>query len=269
MIGPNSTKHLTFGPRWAVVVPPLALPYVDLGGRHRESRRMELQSVMTGAEGHLADYLADLEKHPVLLPKEMVSLWPLASAGCPVARKRLILSGARLVVSVAKGYGWAARRYPGRGCEIDDLIGWGNLGLIRAVDLFDSSRGVRFSTYAYLHIKRLMRLVVKAAAEANIGPLSTAVEASAVHRRLAIADLLESKGARYRKDRTALPRRGGPLCRSAPSWGIFQRGPWWEAHAKLDGRMVCLGNRFATRDEAEEAREKAQAEAKVRADVPA
>jgi RNA polymerase primary sigma factor len=70
-----------------------------------------------------------------------------AMRGCEDCKKLLIESNLRLVVSVAK-------RYVGRGLSIQDLIQEGNMGLIRAVDKFDPSRGFRFSTYATWWIRQ-------------------------------------------------------------------------------------------------------------------
>ncbi len=68
----------------------------------------------------------------------------------PAARKKLIQSNLRLVVSVAK-------RYANRGMALLDLISEGNLGLIQAVDAFNPSMNIRFSTYASWWIKQSIR----------------------------------------------------------------------------------------------------------------
>jgi len=78
----------------------------------------------------------------------------------PWAREQLVRSNLRLVVNIAK-------KYASRGMSLADLIEEGNLGLIKAVDYFDPTRGVRFSTYAAWWIKQS----IKRALLENIQPV--------------------------------------------------------------------------------------------------
>jgi len=92
-------------------------------------------------------YLADIGREPLLMPEEEVALAARARAGDSAARRRLATANLRFVVSVA-------RRYQGHGVPICDLVNEGNLGLLRAADRFDETRGVRFVSYAHWWVRR-------------------------------------------------------------------------------------------------------------------
>ncbi len=94
-----------------------------------------------------ARYLAEISRYPLLTAEEEVDLARRARAGDEEARRRLIISNLRLVVTIA-------RRYLGRGHSLMDLVEEGNLGLIKAAARFDPERGFRFSTYASWWIKQ-------------------------------------------------------------------------------------------------------------------
>ena len=92
-------------------------------------------------------YLKEIGRVPLLTPEEEVEVARKASEGNIYAKNRLQEANLRLVVSIAK-------RYVGRGLQFLDLIQEGNLGLIKAVEKFDYSKGFKFSTYATGWIKQ-------------------------------------------------------------------------------------------------------------------
>jgi RNA polymerase primary sigma factor len=92
-------------------------------------------------------YLKEIGKVPLLSASEEIELAKLMQEGDIEARKRLAEANLRLVVSIAK-------RYVGRGMLFLDLIQEGNLGLIKAVEKFDYTKGFKFSTYATWWIRQ-------------------------------------------------------------------------------------------------------------------
>ena len=92
-------------------------------------------------------YLKEIGKVPLLTPEEEVALATEMSQGSESAKHRMTEANLRLVVSIAK-------RYVGRGMLFLDLIQEGNLGLIKAVEKFDYTKGYKFSTYATWWIRQ-------------------------------------------------------------------------------------------------------------------
>lgn len=92
-------------------------------------------------------YLKEIGRVPLLSPEEEIDLAIRISEGDESAKKRLSEANLRLVVSIAK-------RYLGRGMQFLDLIQEGNLGLIKAVEKFDYTKGYKFSTYATWWIRQ-------------------------------------------------------------------------------------------------------------------
>ena len=92
-------------------------------------------------------YLKDIGKVPLLTVEEELELAHRMSKGDEEAKKRLSEANLRLVVSIAK-------RHVGRGMLFLDLIQEGNLGLMKAVEKFDYTKGFRFSTYATWWIRQ-------------------------------------------------------------------------------------------------------------------
>ena len=92
-------------------------------------------------------YLKEIGRVPLLTSEEEVELAQRMAEGDAAAKKRLAEANLRLVVSIAK-------RYVGRGMQFLDLIQEGNLGLIKAVEKFDHTKGFKFSTYATWWIRQ-------------------------------------------------------------------------------------------------------------------
>ena len=92
-------------------------------------------------------YLKEIGKYPLLTREEENKIATAALNGDLEAKEKLINHNLRLVVSIAK-------KYMGRGLNLLDLIQEGNVGLIKAVEKFDVSKGFKFSTYATYWIKQ-------------------------------------------------------------------------------------------------------------------
>ena len=92
-------------------------------------------------------YLKEIGKVPLLSADEEIELAKLMAEGDEAAKKKMAEANLRLVVSIAK-------RYVGRGMLFLDLIQEGNLGLIKAVEKFDYTKGYKFSTYATWWIRQ-------------------------------------------------------------------------------------------------------------------
>ena len=92
-------------------------------------------------------YLKEIGKIPLLTPEEEIDLAMRIGQNDKAAKHRLEEANLRLVVSIAK-------KYSGRGMQFLDLIQEGNLGLIKAVEKFDYTKGFKFSTYATWWIRQ-------------------------------------------------------------------------------------------------------------------
>jgi RNA polymerase primary sigma factor len=109
--------------------------------------------VVSGSADSLQLFLADVGRHKLLTAAEEVMLAKRIERGDPTAKRHMIESNLRLVVSIAKGY-------RGLGVPFLDLIQEGTLGLNRAVEKFDWRRGYKFSTYATWWIRQSVQRAV-------------------------------------------------------------------------------------------------------------
>lgn len=98
-------------------------------------------------------YLREIGQYDLLSREEEIKLAEAAANGSQKAKDDLVNHNLRLVVSIAK-------RYMGRGLTLLDLIQEGNLGLIKAVDKYDVTKGFKFSTYATYWIKQAISRAV-------------------------------------------------------------------------------------------------------------
>ena len=102
------------------------------------------------ADSVLAVFLREVNRYPLLTAEEEIALGKALAQGgeaAAAARERLTNCNLRLVVAVA-------RRYLGRGLDLLDLVQEGSIGLQRAIEKWDYTKGFRFSTYAYWWIRQ-------------------------------------------------------------------------------------------------------------------
>lgn len=99
----------------------------------------------------LASYFRNIGTVDLLTPAEEIELAARVKQGDEAARQRMITANLRLVVRIA-------REFEGMGVNLQDLINEGNIGLMRAVEKFDPSKGAKFSTYSSFWIKHAIRL---------------------------------------------------------------------------------------------------------------
>ena len=123
----------------------------DMGIVIEQSSPAEVYDISDGLEAATDDsvkmYLKDIGTVALLTPDEERDLARRMAEGDESAKKRLSEANLRLVVSIAK-------RYVGRGMQFLDLIQEGNMGLLKAVEKFDYTKGFKFSTYATWWIRQ-------------------------------------------------------------------------------------------------------------------
>jgi RNA polymerase primary sigma factor len=95
----------------------------------------------------LGNYLAEISKYEPLAPNKEIELTQRIKKGDRKAQHELIVSNLRFVVSVAK-------KFQGQGRPLEDLISEGNLGLIKAAERFDETRGFKFISYAVWWVRQ-------------------------------------------------------------------------------------------------------------------
>lgn len=111
-------------------------------------RQLKITKQITGRESYsIEKYLQEIGKIHVLSPDEEAILAKNIKGGDQAAREKLVLSNLRFVVSVAK-------QYQNHGLTLGDLINEGNMGLIKAAECFDETKGFKFISYAVWWIRQ-------------------------------------------------------------------------------------------------------------------
>ena len=110
-------------------------------------QQLKITQSVTVRNQTVNQYLADINKYPMVTPEEESELAERIQQGDTRAFQRLVEANLRFVVSVAK-------QYQGHGLDLCDLINEGNLGLMKAVRKFDPTRGFKFISYAVWWIRQ-------------------------------------------------------------------------------------------------------------------
>jgi RNA polymerase primary sigma factor len=121
---------------------------------------------------HLSAYLDEIGRFPLQSRHAEAALGPRIRAGDRAALDTLVCANLRFVVIIAK-------QYQHRGLSLPDLIEEGNLGLVRAAERFDESRGVKFISYAVWWIRQS---ILQALADSGYAVRVPAGQAGAIHR---------------------------------------------------------------------------------------
>src|ERR1035437_2173754 len=111
-------------------------------------RQLKITPSITKREsGVTTQYLNEVSKQPLITKEEEVELAKLIRGGDEKALNKLVLANLRFVISVAK-------QHQNRGLDLSDLINEGNLGLMKAAQRFDETRGFKFISYAVWWIRQ-------------------------------------------------------------------------------------------------------------------
>ena len=194
-------------------------------------RQLKISTSITTRSETLDKYLQDISRQPMISVNEEVELAQRIRQGDRVALEKLTLANLRFVVSVAK-------QYQNQGMSLSDLINEGNIGLLKAAEKFDETRGFKFISYAVWWIRQS---ILQALAEQSrnirlplnqVGLLNKISKESALfeqryERRPTSEELSDILDIPAEKIDEALSHSGSPLSVDAP----FEEG---ESNSLLD-----------------------------------
>jgi RNA polymerase primary sigma factor len=140
------------------VAPPVPEPLPEIEPAIAEVPRLdatpapprEMRTMARDGDFSLRMYLREISETPLLTPEEEVQLAGRIQRGDAEAREHMIKANLRLVVKIAKDF-------DGMGLPLLDMINEGNMGLMRAVERFDPTKGAKLSTYAAWWIKQSIK----------------------------------------------------------------------------------------------------------------
>ena len=194
-------------------------------------RQLKISTSITTRNETLDKYLQDISRQPMISVNEEVELAQRIRQGDRAALEKLTLANLRFVVSVAK-------QYQNQGMSLSDLINEGNIGLLKAAEKFDETRGFKFISYAVWWIRQS---ILQALAEQSrnirlplnqVGLLNKISKESALfeqryERRPTSEELSDILDIPAEKIDEALSHSGSPLSVDAP----FEEG---ESNSLLD-----------------------------------
>ena len=182
------------GSKPVYATPKRPMPYSNIGGEETHSAACAPDSI--------GFYLNCVRKYVLISAKEERELAGKVAKGDGEARRRMIEANLRLAVNMA-------RRYINRGLPIQDLIEEGNIGLIKAVERFNASKGCRFSTYATYWIKQSIERGLANHANTVRLPIHVGADIARVNRvsRELTAQLKREPGTSEISEKTGLSGR--------------------------------------------------------------
>jgi len=182
-------------------------------------------------------YMQEISRYKLVSRQEETSLAAEVKAGSQEARQHLIRSNLRLVVKIAHDF-------KGRGLPLVDLIAEGNIGLMRAVEKFDPTKGAKLSSYSAWWIKQSMRRAIANQSRTIRIPIQSAAKLAAIRAaRTALSqDLRREPTVQEVSKRTGLSNRTVGGLAGVHSFTVSLDAPIQSGEEGLLSDLVADGN---------------------------